>query len=254
MMDSDDLSDQITDLHCAVGQAHGFDFTKPDPLLSAMDEAGVAHAVLGPIGRWAAVAHQQGDEVLGGWCARWPERFSRWVTVNPWYSDAATWLGDVLIPEVAGIKLCPAVQGFSLLQASLVEPLLEVAERAAKPVYVVTGIPVASEPFQLTELARRFPAITFIMGRSGRTDFSLDFLPSLRGAENIIAETAYNGAGVITELAEVIGTHRLVFASDAPFNDLDLEVARVNRAQLSPEARRAVFSGTAQLLLTGGHR
>jgi len=249
-----DLSEQVIDLHCAVGQAPGFDFRRPDALLLAMDESGVTHAVLGPIGRWAAVSHQEGEQVLAGWCARWPERFSRWVTVNPWYPDAPTRLRAALTPDVTGIKLCPAVQGFSLLQDSLVEPLLEVAERAAKPVYVVTGIPVPSEPFQLAELARRFPAITFVMGRSGRTDFSMDFLPSLCATENIVAETAYNGAGVITELAEAIGTHRLVFASDAPFNDLDLEVARVNRAQLSTEGRRAVFSGTAQRLLAGGHR
>jgi hypothetical protein len=57
-------------------------------------------------------------------------------------------------------------------------------------VYVVTGVPVADEPLQLAELARRFPRVTFVMGRSGRTDFSLDLVPALTSAANLVAETA----------------------------------------------------------------
>ncbi len=244
-----DFSRGGVDLHCAAGSAPGFDFTSPEPLLAAMDASGVGHAALGPIGRWAAVDNEAGNRELQKWCERWPGRFSRWVTVNPWYPDAAARLAASLSADVAGLKLIPAVQGFSLLQQALVRPLLEVAAEHGKPVYVVTGVPIASEPFQLAELARRFPTVTFVLGRSGRTDYSLDLTPTLRAVDNIVAETAYNGPELIAELAALIGPNRIAFASDAPFNDLDLEVARLRRADLSANARHAIFTATARRLL-----
>jgi predicted TIM-barrel fold metal-dependent hydrolase len=240
------------DLHCAAGAAPGFDFTTPENLLKAMAGAGVEHAVLGPIGRWAAVEHEQGTEILREWCARWPGRFSRWATVNPWWSDADLRLEAMLGADVAGIKLAPALQGFSPLHIPLVGPLLAVAERARLPVYVVSGVPVHGEPLQVAELARQFPKITFILGRSGRTDFALDLLPTLRTSSNIVAETAYNGADVISGLVAEFGPQRVVFASDTPFNDMDLEVARLERAGLDEPSRRAVFGDNARRLIAGG--
>ena len=243
-------SDGCIDVHCAAGVVPGFDFTAPEPLIAAMEAHGVAHAVLGPIGAWAAVEHERGDDVLREWCRRWPGRFSRWVTVNPWRSDAQDRLVRALDDTAAGLKLIPAVQGFSLLQQALVAPLLDVARGAGVPVYVVTGVPVAAEPFQLTELARRNPDVTFVLGRSGRTDFALDLLPALLAVDNVVAETAYNGPSLIRQLADELPPGRLVFASDAPFNDLDLELDRVERAGLPPDVRSDVLSGAAEHLLS----
>lgn len=237
-------------MHCAAGSAPGFDFSDPVPLLEAMDLAGVDHAVLGPIGRWAAVEHEAGNRELAAWCARWPDRFSRWVTVNPWYADAATRLAVMLgDDDVVGIKLAPAIQGFSLLLPALLDSVLDVAEGAGVPVYVVTGVPVASEPFQLAELARRTPGVRFVMGRSGRTDFSLDLVPALEAVPNLVAETAYNGAALIADLVARLGGSRVVFASDAPANEVDLELARVHRAGLSEVDRCAVLGGSARTLM-----
>lgn len=244
------MSSQRVDLHCAAGWAPGFDFTDPEPLITAMDANGVDHAMLGPIGGWAAVAHEDGDAALRAWCARWPQRFSRWVTVNPWYPDAAQRLAAALTPDVIGVKLLPAVQGFSLLQLPLVAPLMSVAARAGRPVYVVTGTPVASEPFQLAELARQFPDLTFVMGRSGRTDFALDLLPALQAVPNLVAETAYNSGAFVRELVATLGADRVAYSSDAPFNDMDLEIARVQRAELGADAEATVFAGAARWLTT----
>lgn len=243
---------EIVDLHCAAGAMPGFDFCAPDPLLDQLDRHGVTRAVLGPIGRWAAVEEEAGDAVLRTWCDRWPDRFARWAAVNPWWPDAAVRLRRLLAGGAVGLKLIPAMQGFSLLHLPLVEPLLAVAEEASTPVYVVTGVPIASEPLQVAELARRFPGVTFVLGRSGRTDFALDLQPALRAAPNIVAETAYNGPGLIRSLVDTLGADRVAFASDAPFNDVDLELDRVSAAQLPSEQADLVLGGTARRLLFGG--
>lgn len=131
-----------------------------------MDRPGAAHAVLGPIGRWTAVEHERRAEALGGW-ARWPARRSRWVTVNPWWSDAADRFAAPLGPDVVGLDMAPPVQGLTPLNVELVESLLAAVNRHSLSVYVVTGMPVNSEPLQLAELARCFPDVTFVLAVRG---------------------------------------------------------------------------------------
>jgi predicted TIM-barrel fold metal-dependent hydrolase len=122
------------------------------------------------------------------------------------------------------------------------------------PVYVVTGVPIASMPLQLVELARRYPGVQFIMGRSGRTDFSIDFLPSLQMAPNIYAETAYNLPGTVAALIAAIGVERILFASDAPFTNLELELAKLERVNLEPAARALLMGGNLARLFAEGQQ
>ena len=88
------------------------------------------------------------------------------------------------------------------------------------------------------------------MGRSGRTDFALDLLPALQAAPNLVAETAYNSGAFVRELVATLGADRVAYSSDAPFNDMDLEIARVQRAELGADAEATVFAGAARWLTT----
>lgn len=219
-------------------------------LLRALDDGGIERAVVGPVGRWVAVDNEDGNRTLAGWAAAYPDRLAWWATVNPWYGGdrAGAELGRAFTAGASGLKLVPSVQGFGLL-SPLLEPVLDVAEEHGRPVYVVTGVPVASEPLQLAELALRRPGLTFGMGRSGRTDFSLDLLPALTTGPNLVAETAYNGASLIARLVAELGAERVLFSTDVPFNDARLELERVERAGLSDADRAAVLGGTATVLL-----
>ena len=243
-MSKEGFAPRIVDAHVAVGAQPHFVHTRVALVLRDLDAASVDFAVLGPFGHWAAVDNRAGNEVLAGWVREHGDRLAAYATVNPWYSDAVTELRRALDDGLCGLKLVPAQQGFNLL-SPLLEPVLDAIEEYERPVYVVTGIPVVSEPLQLAELALRRPEITFVMGRSGRTDFSLDLVPALETAPNILAETAYNGAGLVTDLVHRLGAERVLFASDAPFNDLTFELERVGRAILDEGERAAVMAGTA---------
>lgn len=234
----------VVDAHVPVGELPQLLEPDVDALLRLLDRHGVERAVLGPVGRWAAVDDAEGNEVLAGWVRGHPDRFRHWATANPWYGHRAVEkLHRAAADGAVGIKVDPARQGTSLL-STVLEPVLDVAEELALPVYVVTGIPVAAEPLQLAELALRRPDTTFVMGRSGRTDFSLDILPALRTSTNLVAETAYNAAGLVAQLVQELGAGRVVFASDAPLTELGLELERVHRAALSPADLAAVLGGT----------
>ena len=234
----------VLDAHVATGEMPHFTFPEVADLLRQMDACGVQQAVLGPVGRWVAVDNAEGNRLLAEWTRQHPDRLSHYAVANPWSgSRAADELRRALDAGARGWKVVPAVQGVGLL-SPLLEPLLDIAESYRCPVYVMTGVPVAGEPLQLAELALRRPGLRFLMGRSGRTDFSLDVVPAMSLCANIIAETAYNGAGVVTDLVERFGAGRVVFSSDAPFNDLSLELDRVRRARLTSSDLDAVLAGT----------
>lgn len=242
----------VIDAHVAAGELPSLPTLGVDDLLRALDDGGVDRAVVGPVGRWVAVDNEEGNRTLARWAGTHPDRLGWWATVNPWYGDRArAELRRAFDAGACGLKLAPSVQGFGLL-SPLLEPVLDVAEEHGRPVYVVTGVPVASEPLQLAELALRRPGLTFVMGRSGRTDFSLDLLPALTTGPNLVAETAYNGASLIAGLVATLGAGRVLFSSDAPFNDVRLELDRVDRAGLDPTTRAAVLGGTAAALLLEG--
>ncbi|WP_203416849.1 amidohydrolase family protein [Jiangella ureilytica] len=240
----------MIDAHVAAGDLPDLPTLGVDDLLRTLDDVGVERAVVGPVGRWVAVDNEDGNRTLAGWVGAHPHRLAWWATVNPWYGRdrAGAELRRAFADGACGLKLVPSVQGFGLL-SPLLEPVLDVVEEHGRPVYVVTGVPVASEPLQLAELALRRPGLRFVMGRSGRTDFSLDLLPALTTGPNLVAETAYNGAALITRLVAELGPGRVLFSTDAPFNDARLELERVGRAGLTDADRAAVLGGSATAVL-----
>jgi len=213
-------------------------------LLADLDLHGVERALLGPVDRWAAVDNREGNDAVLALVGRHPERLGGWAVANPWRGRrAADDLRRALDAGLLGLKVIPHQQGHSLLQPGLLEPLLDLAAERHAPAYVVTGLPIASEPLQVTELARRWPEVPFVMGRSGRTDFALDLHPALGGAPNIYAETAHNGSGELDAVVKGIGAERLLFASDWPENDLGLELRRARQVRLDPAQKDLVFGG-----------
>jgi predicted TIM-barrel fold metal-dependent hydrolase len=238
----------VIDGHVTAGAGIYFD-TDPEQLIEAMDRYGIGRAVLAPSDGWLAVDNREGNDQILAWARRWPGRLLGYATANPWYGERAlAELERALDAGLHGIKLHPARQGFMLLEP-IVEPILALAARRRVPVYVVTGVPVASMPLQLAELARRFPETQLIMGRSGRTDFSLDLLPAAQLAPNIYIETAYNLPATLGVIAQAIGPGRLLFASDAPFTNLELELGKLELIPEWPAMREAVLGANLARLL-----
>ena len=239
---------EVIDAHVTVGKGLYFDLD-PDQIIEMMDRHGIGRAILAPTDTWLAVDNQEGNDQILAWMHRWPDRLLGYATANPWYGQRAlTELERALDAGLHGIKLHPARQGYMLLEP-VVEPILALAAQRRVPVYVLTGVPIASMPLQLTELARRFPDVTFIMGRSGRTDFSIDLLPAAQLAANIYIETAYNLPATLSSIVQAIGPQRLIFASDIPMNNLGLELGKLELMPQWPAIRDAVLGTNMSQLL-----
>jgi predicted TIM-barrel fold metal-dependent hydrolase len=242
-------SARIFDAHMTAGPT-ALTHAAPEDLLRLMDRHSIERAMLSPVERWMAVDNHEGNTTIASWVKRWPTRFLGYASANPWYGvRAVEEIERSLDDGLVALKFHPGRQGFIVLEP-LFAPLLERAALHGVPVYLVTGIEVDCMPLQVAELARRYPTVPFMLGRSGRGNFGLmDLLPTIKQAPNLFVETVYNFPDTLDQIVDAIGWKRIVFASDSPLTNLRLELEKLARVQIEPEALTAILSQNLARLL-----
>ncbi len=219
----------IIDGYCVLGVDREYDLTA-EALLQAMDTAGVDRAVIAPVDRWLAVDNRRGNDYILQAAAAHPGRFIPACSANPWYGAAGVEEFRRAVGEGARLLvLHPMVQGY-LANDELAWPLLAAAEEARVPVYVHTGPPGNSSPWQITDLAERYPAIDFIMGHSGSTDFWNDVNDATVAAENIYLESSLARPFAFVPRLDVVGARRGIMGSFAPNSDFGFEWRQIREA------------------------
>lgn len=210
------------DGYCTLGVDREFDLTEA-ALLQAMDAAGVDRAVIAPPDRFLAVFNHEGnDNVLRAASAN-RERFIPACSVNPWYGDQG--IEEFRRALDAGARMLvlhPLVQGFSA-NDELVFPLLDIAATERVPVYVHTGPPGNSTPWQIVDLAELFPSLDLIMGHCGATDFWNDVPDAAVAAPNIYLESSLARPFHFARYMAAVGKHKGIVGSWAPLNNLEFE-------------------------------
>jgi len=219
---------KILDAHCHVGEGMTYSRTAGE-LLREMDAQSVSGAVITAADRFIAVRNREGNDLVLTAAAEHPDRLFAFAAANPWYGgEAVEELERAFGLGALGLKLHPVLQGFTLSD-DIVLPLLELAVEQGKPVYVHTGTPISCTPFQLTELAMRYPRGTFIMGHAAYADFWNDVVHSVSCVPNIFVETSQHLASVIRTLVEQIGADRVVYGSDSPLASMAVEIEKITR-------------------------
>jgi len=239
----------IVDAHIRLGESREAALTVED-LLATMNALGIDRALVAPSERQIAWDNREGNETVAAAAAE-SDRLLAYAVANPWRRDAVAELERARDHGAVALAVDSVLQGFDLLDG-LLDPLLEFAAETGWFVYVRTGTPPHALPLPLATVARRYPDLSFIMGRSGATDFWIDAAPALRHAPNLYGDTASAPWDtVLTEFAEdlEIGAGRLVFSTDAPYTVPAAELKRVRDWPVDDESRAAVFGGTILRLL-----
>jgi len=235
------------DGYCTLGVDREYDTTEQG-LLQAMDAAGVDRAVIAPADRFLAVLNREGNERMRLAARAHPTRFIPACSANPWYGEAAVEEVAQAVAEGARILvLHPLVQGFAA-NDELVFPLLEFAATERIPVYFHTGPPGNSTPWQIADLAVRYPALALIMGHCGATDFWNDVIVAASAAPNIYLESSLARPFHFARYVGAVGRDRGIMGSWAPVNDLPFEWEQM-RAVLSADDFSAVSGRTLSQLL-----
>ena len=239
---------RIIDAHCHIGQGLTYSQTA-DELLEKMDQHHVESAVIVPADKFIAVYNKEGnDEVLAA-ANEHPRRFIPFATVNPWYGNSEE-LERAFDLGAAGLKLHPAIQGFQITDA-IVFPVVELAVERGKPIYFHTGTAVCSSPYQLTELAMRYPEGRFIMGHAAYADYWNDVIASTSAVPNIWIETSQHLASFVCTLIGQVGADRIIYGSDSPKTNMGIEIEKITRFVNDADVLESVFSGNLLRILGG---
>ncbi len=199
-------------------------------LLAEMDRSGIERCAVAPPDQFVAVDNEQGNREIARAAKGHPDRLVGLASANPWYgSRAVEELRRALEDGLVGLYLNPGRQGFQLTE-SVVDPLIELCAGAGCAVYSSTGTPGYAMPFQLAELARRFPTVRFVMGHSAWTDFSgYDVVPAAEQAPNLLVDTSCTIGAVVAGALAALGPGRLVFCSAFPRSRAAVELAKLRR-------------------------
>ncbi|MBI3986664.1 MAG: amidohydrolase family protein [Lentisphaerae bacterium] len=237
----------IIDAYCALGTDREYDLDA-DTLLRGMDQAGVDRAVIAPVDRQMAVYNREGNEFLLKTAAAHRDRFIPACSVNPWYGPPA--VAELRRAVEAGARLLvlfPLVQG---MQANdeLMWPVVEAAAALRVPVYIHVGAYHNSTPWQVVDLADRYPQADLIMGHCGATDFWMDVINAAKAAPNICIESSLARPFLFKSYVEAIGFDRGLMGSYSPIDDFVFEWEEM-RKLIPPEKDGGVYGKNLLRLL-----
>lgn len=101
-------------------------------------------------------------------------------------------------------------------------PIMEEARNLGIVVMIHTGDPPFSLPALTAPLARDFLDVPVILGHMGvqKMGFSDDAINVAMNHDNVFLEMSWGPLNRVKEAVEFLGTSKLLFGSDSPFNDI----------------------------------
>ncbi|MBI3893968.1 MAG: amidohydrolase family protein [Candidatus Wallbacteria bacterium] len=245
----------VVDFHVHPGESlHGQSLDIRE-LLARMDRLGIDRAVL-VAPKPPGYAFGPENRRIRDLARSRPEKFTAFCRVDPWQREAAVAEAARCLEEdqMAGLFLHPWEEGFAV-NSPLVDPVVEVAGRARKPVMLAGGHVRVSLASQVADLAGRFSAVTFVVTSGGQINISGVALAEARQLFLERPNTVLETSGIyrldfIEDMAAEIGPARIVFGSDSPRYDQELELRRVQWAH-RPDEEKALFQGGNATRLLG---
>ncbi len=236
-----------------------------EDLIASMDAAGIGVSVAVGFG-WddQGLCREQNGYIANA-CRRYPDRLIGLATVSPCRPGATAEVSRALASGLAGIgELMPDGPGYSVDDASVLDPLLDLAEDAGVPVLMHVSEPVGHvypgkgtvTPAQIVALAERWPDVTLICGHLGGGLPFYELMPEVR---RVLARVYYDTAAWpllyrddVFRAISAAAPGKLLFATDFPLIPQAGLVERVTGVGLSAEAQRAILGATALDLFGGG--
>lgn len=231
----------IIDAHAHLDEVESLGWMDtPDKLIRLMDRAGIAKSVVttyadepGP---------EDGVERLKGYVSEHPDRFLGFPRMDPRYGGEAIDTFEELIVEegMHGLKL-HAVSNVSHPFGSQNLAILDKAAELDVPVLLHSGDRVFCLPQQIGEAAGRTDA-TLIMGHMGGFFNPDAALRAAKKHDNIILETSgFPYPRVIQDAVDQLGADRVIYGSDMPPANPNVELRKIEVLDLTDEQREKIL-------------
>jgi predicted TIM-barrel fold metal-dependent hydrolase len=217
--------------------------------IERMDEAGIDQAIVMTITDLPEL-NPNALELIAEACAAYPGRLHALARIHPWYGDEAVrMLERAFELGFKGLKLHPVTTSAHPAGEETLR-LIRVAAAHGAPTLFHCGDEPLSTPLTVAQAAKGCPEARIILGHMGGYAHADEAIEVGLRYPNLILETsAFPYPAKIAEAVERLGAERVLYASDGPACSPRLEIEKVRRAKLAPEAERRLLGENALRLL-----
>lgn len=217
----------------------------PGEIVAEMDRLGVDRAVIFPFNEvQPGVSFSLANNRIADAIREYPDRLVGFARLDPNYGENAIeeLRRDIRI-GLAGLKLHPSSQSFSLRDGYLREIIKEAAKYNV-PIIFDSG-KKESPPDQFGELAELFPEARLIMAHMYG-----NFLEVAKKHLNIYLQTTgMFKLEVIRGAVETLGAERIIMGSDSPYISMEREIGKIRSLNISPEEKELIMGENMRALL-----
>lgn len=241
----------IIDSHAHVDEFEAFGwFDPPEVLIDLLDEAGIRQAVIMTYCD-APVLRDDGLAYIAEAVKKYPDRLVGYARIHPQMKGRAIAMLEeaVLDLKFKGLKLHPeSITTHPYHAASIA--LLRKAGELRVPALFHCGDESMSLPLQVGRAAELCPDTKIILGHMGGYFHVDDAIKMAEKYENLYLETsAMPYPDKIAEAVSRIGADRVLFASDGPGCNPELEIKKIRHAGLSEHDIQSVMGQNITRLL-----
>jgi len=260
---SDIQSFRAIDIHGHIGSykgsaldlIDGFYSGGPEDVLRRAACGNIEYTFVSPLG--AIFIHYGGDSVaanreLAAEIRRFPGLF-HWVVVEPGRPETFAQAEDMLkTPRCVGIKIHPELHKYPIKDHGA--KIFEFAARRGAVILSHSGEDL-SAPADFIPFADEFPGAKLILAHIGWSrdgNMTRQVKAVQMGKHgNVFADTS-SSMSITSNLIEwavgEIGPDRILFGTDTPLYFSPMQRARIDNAEISDQAKRAILRGNAERL------
>jgi predicted TIM-barrel fold metal-dependent hydrolase len=148
-----------------------------------------------------------------------------------------------------GMKMHPTLNNYEA-DSPKVYPVMERIQKYGVPLLIHSWSDNLSHPSRIGKLAKLFPDVPIIMGHMGYEAYTeAAFLT--KELPNVYLDTTgfFNAERTLPTVVRIAGNEKIMFGTDSPALNARVEVARIKFADISEEAKKAIFYENAKKLL-----
>lgn len=241
----------IIDSHAHIDEVEALGWIDPpEKLIALLDSAGISQAVVSTYANLPGF-NNGALEYVANAVKKYPGRFLPFVRLDPWYGSRAI---DVLVEAVEkhnfkGVKFHPVHYTLHPYGEQTVNIIKKAAEYDI-PVLFHCSDEQMCLPLQIELAAKRVPEAKIICAHAGGYFHNDDIVRMMAENENIYMDTCeFPYPNYIKKIVGLVGAERVLFGSDLPTTNINVEMAKIKLAGLTEEEEKLIFCGNISRIL-----
>lgn len=231
----------MIDGHAFLGKSIYMEQSSGD-LISKMDRLGLKATVV--IAPPPGPFYEDANNLIRERAIEFPDRLIPIFRTNPHLEGESERVRIALTDQgFRGIQLDPKNDGYGVGD-KIMNPIIQIAKDLGIPVYIHSGDSIFCPINAVADYASRFEKVNFI------TNFSQRDYKVAMNKNNLYLMTRPFPTLMLKRRKMIsLDIDKLIFASDAPIGNLELELKKVELSGLEQEAKDKIFGGNLKRLI-----